>query len=129
MQQVVERPAARHATLGGRDDEDAILDGFAFRAVPDARDHAAPAVQVVARAEPLPHDQGLALDDRPPGAIDRKNFTHRSSPVQAMSTQSAVRRKMVLKRWAVMVLTSFPELEIRLVQPFSSRIFDRRCRM
>ncbi|CFW32502.1 Uncharacterised protein [Bordetella pertussis] len=49
--------------------------------------------------------------------------------MQAMSTQSAVRRKMVLKRWAVMVLTSFPELEIRLVQPFSSRIFDRRCRM
>ena len=45
--------------------------------------------------------------------------------VQAISTHSSVRRRMVLNLCAVIVFTIFAEFEIMLIQPFCARMRDK----
>jgi len=46
-----------------------------------------------------------------------------------MRTQSAVRRRIVLNRCAVIVFTSLAEFETRFAQPFSRRMSESLSRM
>src|SRR6185436_7537276 len=125
---VVERPAGGDAALGGGEEADLVDDAHALEAMAGLGDQARPAVEVVARREALLGDQRLALDDRAEGLRDLEAF-HVTFPVHAISTQSAVRRRMVLKRCAPMMFTIFAELDTMLLQPFFSRIGERFCRM
>ena len=54
---------------------------------------------------------------------------HASSPVNAMRTQSSVRRSRVLNLCAPMILASLAELVTRLLQPFCTRICPMFCSM
>src|SRR5690606_36432374 len=104
-QDVQEGPAPGHTALDGGNEDDLVLERSPFGAVPDTGDDARGAIQVVAGAEALAHDERFAGDGRTPGAFHFDALGHLSSPVQAMSTQSRVPRSTVLKRCAVMVLT------------------------
>src|SRR4029077_17428593 len=119
----VERPAGGDSALRRGKEADLVDDALALELVAVLGDHAGPAVKVVARREALLGNEGLAFDHRAVGAL-YFNF-----PEHAISTQSAVRRRMVLKRCAPMMFTIFAELDTMLVQRFFSRIGERFCRM
>src|SRR5207253_2911185 len=119
---VVESPTGRDPAFSGGEKEDLVADIHALELVPALRDDAAPAVEVVARAEALARDHRLTFDERTEGALDAQDVAHLNAPVQAISTQSLVRRRIVLNLCAVIVFTILAEFEIMLVQPFAERI-------
>src|SRR6185436_3254090 len=105
---VEERPPGGDAAFRRREKEDLVADIRAFQLVPRLRYDSRPAVEVVARREALGGEDGFALDYRPRRAHyanRREGSAQLRFPVQAISTQSRVRRRIVLKRCAPMMFT------------------------
>src|SRR5205807_10095319 len=105
-----------------------VDDALAFELVARLGDDSRPAIQVIARREAVLGDERLALHDRAISLPDPDN-AHLNSPLQAISTQSAVRRRIVLKRGAPMMFTIFAEFDTMLVQRCARRSGERFCKM
>src|SRR2546426_2910973 len=125
---VVKGPAGGDAAFRGREKADLVDDAHALKPVAGPGDDSRPAVEVIARREAFLGDERLALHYCAISLLNPDN-AHLNSPLQAISTQSAVRRRIALKRCAPMMFTIFAEFDTMLVQRFARRRDDRFCRI
>src|SRR5207245_11766315 len=98
----VKGPAGGHTAFGAREKADLVDDAHAFELVARPGDDSRPAIEIITRREAFLGEQRLALHYRAISLLNPDN-AHLNSPLQAISTQSAVRRRIVLKRCAAML--------------------------
>src|SRR3954469_17443332 len=96
---IVESPSGGDAAFRRREKQDFVADVEPLQLVTGLGDESAPAIEVVPRTETFGRHERFAFDSRAKPSVNlyrQQHLAHRSTPVTAMSTQSVVRRRIVL---------------------------------